>query len=403
MKIKVSLNNKDVVKGALLRQKQKPTTGHHHPDPWGTVQRVADKPRLLQPQDALALQQLKGNRIMTKLLAASDQSRLSPADSITLTTVQLAEEEDIKKRAYFIWINEGRPEGKDKEHYFRAKSELESEEQSAVTGPATAAQPAQVPGAHGTVPVPAGPTSAAEVRNLVAASSPSSSDAPTFLAARVRELQGLGIASEVKDQSELIPVLAADMQRKDLMKPVGERQNLSASGWLEAAKGQIEANKTTALTTSDDRYTAIKGGVKFDELHEFIHICSAPGGESPLMQFKLQMNEGAINYFSELTASLVGIPVVERYPSETALVRKLVALVGSDGPAKLYAATFKGDVDGFFRAVGQAYAALGAKKPDGKAKSFSEKGWDATAAAGEFKKQVGNWGLKWLNERLPAA
>jgi len=260
---------------------------------------------------------------------------------------------------------------------------------------------APVSGVHAPVVVPAGPATAAEVRGKVSAASPGSGGAVAFLADRVRELRGLNLSSEVPTQADLIPVLADDMERKDMAKPPSERQNLSKDGWLAAAKGQIEGNNTTALTTSDDRYTAIQGGVQFDELHEYIHICSGPGGESPLMAFKLQVNEGAVNVFSELVAAALGTGVVTRYTNETPIMRKLVALIGAEGLGKLFDATFKGDVDGFFNAVGAAYVALGTKKPDGKNKGFSEKGWDASQAAAEFKSQTANWSLKWLNERLP--
>ena len=41
-------------------------------------------------------------------------------------------EEQIKELAYAIWEKEGRPEGKDAEHYFRAKQILEQQETSNV-------------------------------------------------------------------------------------------------------------------------------------------------------------------------------------------------------------------------------------------------------------------------------
>jgi hypothetical protein len=261
---------------------------------------------------------------------------------------------------------------------------------------------APVSGVHAPVVVPAGPATAAEVRGKVSSASPGSDGAAAFLAARVVELRGLNLSSDVPTQDDLIPVLAADMERKDQAKPVDERQNLSKAEWLVAARSQIEGNNTTALTTSDDRYTAIRGGEGFDELHEFIHICSGPGGESPLMNFKLQVNEGAINVFSELVAPSVGTTLVTRYTAETPVMKKLVALVGAEGIGKLFEATFKGDIDAFFDAVGAAYVALGTKKPDGKAKSYTEKNWTAAEAAAEFKSKTQAWNLKWLNERLPA-
>jgi hypothetical protein len=261
---------------------------------------------------------------------------------------------------------------------------------------------APVPGAHAGAPVFKGPETSAAVRSLVAGAAPAGGEAPTFLAARVKELQGLGLSSEVEDADALIPVLAGDMQKKDAAKPTDERANLTEEGWLQAAKSQIEGNTTTALTTSDDRYTAIKGGVKFDELHEFVHICSAPGGESSLMHFNLNMNEGAINLFSELVAPLAGVTVVERYPQMTAVVRALVRTVtegGGDGLGLLYAAAFKGDVDGFFAAVGAAFAS-GELRPNDKTKGFSDKKWTAGDAARELKKAVQNWSVSAFNNYL---
>jgi hypothetical protein len=41
-------------------------------------------------------------------------------------------EEQIKELAYAIWEQEGRPEGKDVEYYFRAKKTLEGPEASRV-------------------------------------------------------------------------------------------------------------------------------------------------------------------------------------------------------------------------------------------------------------------------------
>lgn len=37
-------------------------------------------------------------------------------------------EQKIRERAFHIWIEEGQPEGKDKEHWEKAKAELENTE-----------------------------------------------------------------------------------------------------------------------------------------------------------------------------------------------------------------------------------------------------------------------------------
>ena len=45
----------------------------------------------------------------------------------------MATEEQIRELAFAIWEQEGRPEGKHVEHYFRAKQILEAQEASRVT------------------------------------------------------------------------------------------------------------------------------------------------------------------------------------------------------------------------------------------------------------------------------
>jgi hypothetical protein len=44
----------------------------------------------------------------------------------------MATEKQIEKLAYSIWEQEGRPEGKHEEHYFRAKQILEQQEATRV-------------------------------------------------------------------------------------------------------------------------------------------------------------------------------------------------------------------------------------------------------------------------------
>jgi hypothetical protein len=44
----------------------------------------------------------------------------------------MATEQHIKELAYAIWEEEGRPEGKDVEHYFRAKQILEERQASSL-------------------------------------------------------------------------------------------------------------------------------------------------------------------------------------------------------------------------------------------------------------------------------
>lgn len=232
-----------------------------------------------------------------------------------------------------------------------------------------------------------------------------------------KQLIALGLSTTVDSQQDLIGVLAANM--------AGPGGDVNAS--MAGAKGQIEGNQTTALTLSDDRYVGIKGGNTFDELHELIHIMSAPGGVSPLHEWKLQANEGAINVFSVLTAPLAGVDVVARYTDETRIISNMLKLIAgnkkeNEGYQALYGMTFGGaQADGhrttFFRLVGEAFVDFAkadytdpktkavtkdaAVRPSGTLKTATERNWTANAAGDEFEAKVKNWNVMWLDQRLP--
>ena len=208
---------------------------------------------------------------------------------------------------------------------------------------------------------------AEDVRNRVRTTIPDTrAQMALHLCDAVKALKALGLSSDVPSQRELIPVLAANMAG-----PGGDPQSKMA-----AAEQQIMGNNTTALTLSDDRYVGLAGGSSFDELHELIHICSAKGGVSPLHEWKLQMNEGAINVFSILTAPDAGVKIDDRYLDETRIVKKLLKLIcaygdENEGYKALYATTFCGDRAEHFRTrffglVGAAYNAIPAKDVKGK-------------------------------------
>ena len=244
-------------------------------------------------------------------------------------------------------------------------------------------------------PVASGIATAGDVRRLVAGTSPSASTIATALWEKVKHLYRLGLSTSVKTTDDLVPYLAADMER--LAAKNGEAPKTKQQ-WETIARQQITDNKTTALTLSDDRYIGLDGGLPFDELHELVHIASAPGGLSTLKEFQNSFNEGAINYFSELIAPLAGVTVVLRYIDQTPIARAFVKLLGND-PSALYDITFKGEIDQFFRALGTAYVASGPKMPNGKAKSFSEKSWTVGQAEKEFRDKTVAWNTKWILDR----
>jgi hypothetical protein len=233
----------------------------------------------------------------------------------------------------------------------------------------------------------------------------------------ITELKALGLSSTVPSQRDLIPVLAANMAG-----PGGD-----AVAKMSAAEQQIIGNNTTALTLSDDRYVGLEKGSAFDELHELIHICSAKGGESPLHNWKLQMNEGAINIFALLTAPKAGVSIDERYTDETRIARKLVKLAVDNGDESavyqaLYGMTFVEALADhhrttFFGLVGSAYNKIPRTdftgkdnkvlknqqtRPNGVSlKPATERAWTDEEAGTEFAGKVKNWSVKWLEERLP--
>ena len=63
----------------------------------------------------------------------------------------MVKEEQIKELAYAIWEQEGRPDGKSEEHYFRAKQILEKRESTGVIEMGPAVPLVELPPLHPTV------------------------------------------------------------------------------------------------------------------------------------------------------------------------------------------------------------------------------------------------------------
>lgn len=229
----------------------------------------------------------------------------------------------------------------------------------------------------------------------------------TILGNQYDLLKSMDRSIEVVDDAGLIDALAEDLVRQDKFP--------SIEAAMPTAKSQITINKTTALTTSNDFYIALKGGDPFDELHELIHICSAPGGLSNLQKTCNSLNEGAINVFSEEVAKVKGVKVIPRYPNETLFARDLQKLLDTglgagSGLKYLFPLTFKtgGDTKVFFEAIGKAYKAMLAKKKEDKAKklNFVQNGLlektDAVVGA-DFQPKVLDYGAAWLKNMIAAA
>jgi len=178
---------------------------------------------------------------------------------------------------------------------------------------------------------------------------------------------------------------------------------------LKAARQQIIDNNTTALTTSKDFYYAYHGSPKFDEIHEFIHILTAPGGESSLHKFCRPLNEGTVNVMTELLMVERGEPISTRYPTETCIAKRFINSLSNTStalPLAFRAAfhseagssnTNQTEIWNFFKEAGTMFM-----KNTSMPKSFSEKSWSYEQAGTEFMKKTQEWNLKWLSTRLPS-
>ena len=227
----------------------------------------------------------------------------------------------------------------------------------------------------------------------------------SFLRLQYETLKSMERSKIVDDAGGLIDALANDL--------VNQGKFADSASAMPTATSQITLNKTTALTTSDDFYVALKDGDPFDELHELMHICSAPGGMSTLQQSCNSLNEGAINLFSEEVSKAAGVKVVTRYAAETKFARDLQTLLdkglgAGNGIKHLFPFTFKtgGNTQAFFKAVGEAYKGmLSAKSKKGKLNFTQNKLMEQTAdAVGEtFKTKVLAFNAGWLKNQLVAA
>jgi len=213
-----------------------------------------------------------------------------------------------------------------------------------------------------------------------------------FLKGRYAHLMRLKLSVEVPDVQGV-----KDAMTKDYVIEKG----LSEADAAAIVTKQVDMNKTTAATLSNDRYVYITGGERFDEVHEYVHIMAAKGGLSDLQRFKVQLNEGIINYFAIKLAHAVSVPVVPRYPTETMVVDWLITLLGGEDNAilPLYNIAFMGKVEEFFEVLGKQYNSSD-RRANGKPKERSEKGISDAEATEFMKKMLKCWDLEFIRKRL---
>jgi hypothetical protein len=84
----------------------------------------------------------------------------------------------IRERAYEIWVREGRPHGRDAEHWQKAEAEITAETGAVADRAAAGSKPqSEAPGAAPVAPGP-GAGTAPPLRSRRAAPKPARSDAP---------------------------------------------------------------------------------------------------------------------------------------------------------------------------------------------------------------------------------
>jgi len=188
--------------------------------------------------------------------------------------------------------------------------------------------------------------------------SPSDDNFAKALTTRLNELNKIdNIKKLVKDKEELVQELAIDFKIRNKDEPYTDEE------WLEIARHSVYDNEGTGFTRWDSQFVCLENGEKFDEIHEFMHILSATGGDSDLKKFKSSFNEGSINYWAEKVCEFINsettkkedkINIIPRYitPHTTPFIRQIVKIVGEK---TLYDATFFGAIDEIFKALATNY------------------------------------------------
>jgi hypothetical protein len=222
-------------------------------------------------------------------------------------------------------------------------------------------------------------------------------DVIPFLKEQTDQLILLNLSKFLSDRNDLIPICAKDFMKID--------PDLSLEEATEIATTQIIGNQCFAFTSMDDVFYGIMDSKPSDEKHEYLHILTAVGGRSDVMNFNVQLNEGCINYWIVAIYSYYKRDIYTRYPDETKLVKLFVEFIGDEGEELLYNLTFKNKINEFMQAIGDKYVDL-PSNPNGKPKQQSEKtfkkgGIDVVgSAAYELSKKVENWSIKWFFDRF---
>lgn len=141
---------------------------------------------------------------------------------------------------------------------------------------------------------------------------------------------------------------------------VPDAEALAQAMSRESTEGQTVEQARQLIANNQGRgFTGASGTVyvldnvpetEHDEVHESVHLMSAPGGKTKIMaEYGEQLNEGFTEYFTKQMCARLGVPDATAYPEHVAFMQRLEPVVGHD---MLYTAYMKnGGMDPIIEAL----------------------------------------------------
>lgn len=130
---------------------------------------------------------------------------------------------------------------------------------------------------------------------------------------------------------------------------------------IAAARKRLTENASTGFTAESTGvvYLLPSPSLAHDEIHETVHVCSAPGGTTRIhTDFGESLNEGFTEYFTKRMCDELGVADAEKYPSEYTFAMRLAKAVGH--PAMHRAYLGDGGLDEIVVLLAERWAALAA-------------------------------------------
>jgi len=166
---------------------------------------------------------------------------------------------------------------------------------------------------------------------------------PTPKQSRIREQIAAVDVTKMKD-SEIFALGAGTAKamlsqvQQDKRAIICKDMDALAAAMAEDEDSTVEAAKERLLKNKARAFTAEKTGVIYflkcpetphDEIHETVHLVSAPGGKTVILsKFSELLNEGFTEFFTIKYCAELEVEVAPAYPEEVSFVTKLAKAVG---------------------------------------------------------------------------